>query len=131
MGEPVQHKAVGANAQAADFLDTEISWPVPGTVLLTVRGEVDTLTAPLFTAAAEQLVRTAGDTLVMDLTGVRFLASSGLAVLISGAHRAEERGLRLRLVVSTRAVLRPIEITGTGQLFDLYPDLEAATGGRD
>jgi anti-sigma B factor antagonist len=131
MGEPVRHEVVGAGVHASEFLDTEISQPVPGTVLLTVRGEVDTLTAPTFTTAAEELLTTAGDALIVDLTGVRFLASSGLAVLISSAHRAEERKLRLRLVVSTRAVLRPIEITGTADLFDLHSDLESATGGRD
>ena len=92
--------------------------------MLTVQGEIDTLTAPPFTAATTDLVTGPDETLVIDLTGVRFLASSGLAVLITAAHRAEERGTRLRLVVSTRAVRRPLEVTGTDQLFDMYPDLD-------
>jgi anti-sigma B factor antagonist len=67
----------------------------------------------------------------MDLTEVRFLASSGLAVLIEAAQRAEDRGIRLRLVITNRAVRRPLEITGTAALFDLHSDAESAYGGRD
>jgi anti-sigma B factor antagonist len=131
MGETVQPGSGVAGTSASEFLDTVISRAEPATVLLTVRGEIDTLTAPAFTAATDELLAASGDTLVIDLSEVRFLASSGLAVLISAAHRAEERGLRLRLVVPTRAVRRPIEITGTGELFDLHTDVDAATGGRD
>jgi anti-sigma B factor antagonist len=113
------------------FLDASLTRPFPDTAVLAVRGEVDTLTAPAFTAATDDLLSTSGDILVMDLTEVRFLASSGLAVLIKAAHRAEDRGIRLRLVISSRAVRRPLEITGTAALFDLHPDLESAYGGRD
>ena len=114
-----------------DFLVAALTRPYPDTAVLTVRGEIDTLTASAFTAATEELVTASGEVLVMDLTEVRFLASSGLAVLISAAHRAEERGIRLRLVITSRAVRRPLEITGTAALFDLHPDTRSAYGGRD
>jgi anti-sigma B factor antagonist len=130
MAEPA-YPARRAGSDLSEFLDTEISRPRPGTVLLAVRGEIDTLTAPAFTAATDELLAEPGEVLVMDLSDVRFLASSGLAVLISAAHRAEERGLRLRLVVTSRAVRRPLEITGTAELFELHPDPESACGGRD
>jgi anti-sigma B factor antagonist len=64
--------------------------------------------------------------LVVDLSGVTFLASSGLAVLIRAAHRAATRDLRLQLVAATRAVRRPLEITGVDRMFDLHPDVESA-----
>jgi anti-sigma B factor antagonist len=131
MGEPAQPRPGAAGSDVSEFLDTAFSRPRPGTVVLAVGGEIDTLTAPEFTAAAEELVSAPGEVLVMDLTDVRFLASSGLAVLISAAQRAEERGVRLRLVVTSRAVRRPLEITGTAALFDLYTDPESAYGGRD
>jgi len=114
-----------------EFLDTALTRPYPETVVLAVRGEIDTLTAPAFTAATEELLTASGEVLVMDLTDVRFLASSGLAVLITAAHRAEDRGIRLRLVITNRAVRRPLEITGTAALFDLHSDPESAYGGRD
>ena len=118
-------------ADTAEFLDATITRPHPGTAVLAVQGEIDTLTAPAFTAATTELVTGPDETLVIDLTGVRFLASSGLAVLISAAQRAEERGVRLRLVAASRAVRRPLEITGTAALFDLHSEPESAYGGRD
>lgn len=126
---PPDRGAVGADAP--ELLETRISRPTPGAVVLDVRGEIDSLTAPEFSAAVNDLVAVPADTLVVDLSGVRFLASSGLAVLIAGAQRTDERAVRLRLVVTTRAVRRPLEITGTDQLFELHPDIESAIGGRD
>jgi anti-sigma B factor antagonist len=123
--------APGSTAPASDasgeFLGTEITRSRPGSAVLEVQGEVDTLTAPQFSAAVDELMNDRDNTLVVDLSGVTFLASSGLAVLIQAAHRAEERGARLRLVVATRAVQRPLEITGTDQLFDMHADVRDAT----
>jgi anti-sigma B factor antagonist len=124
MAEPA---TPGGATSSGEYLDTSIARPRPGTAVLEVHGEIDTLTAPAFTAATTELVNGSDATLVIDLSGVRFLASSGLAVLITAANEAEERGARLRLVVATRAVRRPLEITGTDQLFDLYPDRDSAT----
>lgn len=118
--------------QHDDSLAVAITRPGSGTAVLGVHGEVDTLTAPQLTTALADLLACPEDVLVIDLTGVTFLASSGLAVLIQAAHRAEERpggrsGARLRLVATSRAVQRPLEITGSDQLFDVYADLGSAT----
>jgi anti-sigma B factor antagonist len=91
-----------------------------GSALLRVEGEIDTLTADELESGMEQLLAAPSDVLVIDLSDVTFLASSGLAVLIRAAHRAG--GRRLRLVTAARAVRRPLEITGSDQLFDLYTD---------
>jgi anti-sigma B factor antagonist len=108
------------------LIDTGLTRPLPGVVLLTAAGEVDTLTAPRLEAALGELVDSGARGLVADLTGITFLASSGLAVLIRAAHRAEADGRRLRLVTQGRPVLRPLQITGTDGLFDLHTDLDAA-----
>lgn len=100
--------------------------------LLTAAGEVDTLTAPQLEAAMDELLDTGERGLVADLTGITFLASSGLAVLIRAAQRAEADDRRLRLVVRGRPVLRPLQITATDALFDLHTDLDTAlTAARD
>ena len=92
--------------------------------LLVVEGEIDTLTAGSLERALTELLEDTSEVLVIDLSAVTFLASSGLAVLIRAAHQAGER--RLRLVSTARAVRRPMEITGSDQLFDLYPDRDTA-----
>jgi anti-sigma B factor antagonist len=47
-------------------------------------------------------------------------------VLIQAAQRAEDSGRGVHLVVSSRAVLRPLEVTGSDQLFTLHSDLGTA-----
>jgi anti-sigma B factor antagonist len=132
MPEPAPLESESPASEAAvEFLDTAITRPRPGVAVLRIQGEVDTLTATLFSDAVAELMDGSETMLVVDLSAVTFLASSGLAVLIQAAHRAEERNARLRLVVATRAVRRPLEITGTDQLFDMHSDVHDATGGDD
>jgi anti-sigma B factor antagonist len=109
-------------------LGVALSRPRPGVVVLSVRGEIDALTTPQLEPAVAELLDGPDDRRVIDLSEVSFLASSGLAVLIRAAQLAEERGARLRLVLVTRAVRRPLQITGSDQLFELFDDPDAAIG---
>ncbi len=111
---------------APPALDADLDLPQPGTAVLTVAGEVDTVTASHLGVVLSRLLDEPADVLVADLTGITFLASSGLAVLIQAASRADGTGRRLRLVASGRQVRRPLEITGTDQLFDLHDDRTSA-----
>ncbi len=115
---------IGDGDQSA--IGTGLTRPAPGVALLAAHGEVDTLTAPRLDSAIDELLQAPERVLVADLTRVRFLASSGLAVLIRAAHRAAADGRRIRLVTAGRPVLRPLRITGTDTLFDLHTDLDAA-----
>jgi len=112
--------------RAAGALVLDVDHPRPDTAVLVVSGELDTLTAPELDEALRALVGAPERLLVVDLSGVSFLASSGLAVLIQAAHRAEDRDRALHLVVTARAVRRPLEITGSDQLFVLHADLPSA-----
>lgn len=104
-------------------------------LILTVEGDVDGLTAPRLSAAMAAAFRVlAGRTLVLDLTHVRFLGSSGLRTLRdSGLEAASHEGYRpLRVVVDhTRPVIRPIEIVGLDQILALYHSVEDAIAAGD
>jgi anti-sigma B factor antagonist len=97
--------------------------------LLTVQGEVDTLTAPRLAEGLSGLLDDERSTPVVDLAGVSFLASSGLAVLIRAAHRASEQGRALHIVATSRAVTRPLEVTGSDRLFEMHGGLEEVFPG--
>lgn len=108
-------------------LGVAFSTPRDGLTLLAVRGEVDTLTAPRLDAALGELLAGPGD-LALDLEGVTFLASSGLGVLIDAARRAARDGRRLYVVATGRAVLRPLEVTGSAQLFTVLSGRDRIPG---
>lgn len=103
--------------------------PAPaGAVVVTAGGEVDMLTSPqLRTVVLEQFVDGAGvELVVLDLDGVTFLGTSGLAVLIEVREAAHASGVELRIVSSSRRVLRPLTIAGLVPLFDIHDSLDAA-----
>jgi anti-sigma B factor antagonist len=106
-----------------------------GVVVLRVDGELDMLTVPDLRADVHRATAATADSaecVVIDLTTVRFLSSSGLHLLISihADLAAESRTLRV-VTGPGRAVVRPLRITGLDGLLHLYPDLAAALAAGD
>jgi anti-sigma B factor antagonist len=95
------------------------------TRLLQASGEIDILSAPALRSALLPALETA-ERVVLDLSGVSFLGSSGLAVLVEARDQAQQGGHGLRLVCSSRIVLRALEATGLRDLFDIAADLPTA-----
>ena len=77
-----------------------------------VGGDVDTYTSPELRKALTELVREGHADLALDLSGVTFLDSSGLAVLINTAKACRTRGGSFRIAAATPVTLRLLEITG-------------------
>ncbi len=93
-----------------------------GTVTVSVAGEVDTFTAPTLRSALDSELQRQPPELVLDLRGIRFLGSAGLAVLVQTQVSADARGIALRLIATTRPVIRPLEVTGLLDLFTVTSD---------
>jgi anti-sigma B factor antagonist len=106
-----------------DVITLSTSTGDDGTVTVTVVGEVDTFTAPVLRASLDTQLEQQPTALVIDLCGVQFLGSAGLAVLVETQKSARSRDVGLRLVANTRAVTRPLEVTG---LIDLFTIAEKA-----
>ncbi|SDG59762.1 STAS domain-containing protein [Pseudonocardia oroxyli] len=112
-------------------LVTRLEHQSSGAAVVWVSGEIDTLTAPALDEALTALLAAdPSDGVVgVELSGVGFLASSGLAVLIRAAHQARAQGRDLHLVAGGRAVARPLQVTGSDRLFTLHDDLSTLPGG--
>ena len=106
-----------------DVITLSTSTDDDGTVTVTVVGEVDTFTAPVLRASLDTQLEQQPTALVIDLCDVQFLGSAGLAVLVETQRSARSRDVGLRLVANTRAVTRPLEVTG---LIDLFTIAEKA-----
>ncbi len=98
-----------------DLVSIDVTTSGPA-VRLTVAGEVDSSSAPALRAALENALAGGARELVVDLDRVTFLDSAGLCVLAATHRRADEEGFALRVLASTRAVMRPLQITGLWQL---------------
>ncbi|MEJ2858113.1 MULTISPECIES: STAS domain-containing protein [unclassified Saccharothrix] len=96
-----------------------------GVTVVAATGEIDMLTAP--DLRADVLGRIGEtDTLVLDMSGVSFLGSAGLAVLVEASQHAKRRGTAFRVVAVERAVTRPLAATGLGDVFSVYGSVEEA-----
>ena len=111
-------------APASDLVSIDVTGSASG-VLLTVAGEVDSSTAPSLRAVLDSAFADGVPALTVDLDGVTFLDSAGLCVLAAAHRRAAEDGVRLRVLASNRAVIRPLQITG---LYDLLAVEQAESG---
>ncbi|MGY2082232.1 STAS domain-containing protein [Blastococcus sp. SYSU DS0539] len=79
---------------------------------LTAAGEIDCTSAPQVRAVLDRLLDAAPREVVIDLSAVTFLDSAGLCVLAAAHRRARATGGRVRVLAATRAVIRPLQITG-------------------
>jgi anti-sigma B factor antagonist len=95
-----------------------------GRVRVAVTGELDMATAPALVAELDALLEVGFTELVVDLTRLEFIDSTGLRGLLQAGQRAHARGARLDVVGAGPAVRRAIEITGLDQVEPF-----AASGG--
>jgi anti-anti-sigma factor len=96
-----------------------------GTAVLRVDGALDLALAPKLRRLVERAARWEPELLVIDLTGVTFLASAGMAELVR-AHRGPTASAPLRVVASGRITLRPLELTRLVDELAIYPSLSDA-----
>jgi anti-sigma B factor antagonist len=95
------------------------------TLVVAVDGEVDLHTAPAVREAIESALADRPKRLVVDLTLVRFLNSAGLEVLLA-AHRLAGSHTDLRVVATTRATWRPLQIARLHEQLVIHTSRSAA-----
>jgi anti-sigma B factor antagonist len=99
-------------------------------VILTVCGEIDLATAPQLDAKLTDLVDNGAGSVVVDLTPVGFMDSTGLTVLLAGRQRARARGRSIELVCPEGPVLRVLRMTGVEKVVPVYSSLAEAVGAQ-
>jgi anti-sigma B factor antagonist len=100
------------------------------TLVFRLRGSLDLATAPTVRAALSDAVDKGSRHLLVDLSHLEFLDSTGLGVLIGAHRRATERDGSLRLVVQDGPISRLLNITGLIAVFAVYHSLEDARNDR-
>ena len=92
--------------------------------VITVSGEVDLATSPDLDAAIIAGLDSGAGSLVVDLTDVSFMDSSGLGVIVRGLKRCREADKDLDLVITNERVLKVFGITGLDQVIPIHDSLE-------
>jgi anti-sigma B factor antagonist len=91
-----------------------------------LHGRLNAVSAPELKARLKQLLQGGSAQLIVDLSGVAFVDSSGLSALISGLKSAREAGGYLKLAGLNEQVGSIFRLTRLDRVFEMYPDVDAA-----
>jgi anti-sigma B factor antagonist len=97
-----------------------------GPVVVSVSGEVDVYTAPQLRERLIELIDQGHYRIVVDLTRVEFLDSTGLGVLVGGLRRTRGHEGDVILVCTQPRIMKVFEVTGLNKVFSIAGSVESA-----
>lgn len=115
-----------------DALSVEIKSEHGGdAIVYRLSGSLDLATSPSLRAALIEAANEGKHDIVVDLSHLEFLDSTGLGAIIGAHRRALENGGAVRLVVNEGPIQRLLTITGLMRILSVYASLDAALNDRD
>ena len=96
------------------------------THVIVVVGEIHVSTADRFSQLLDEAIGRGKTAVVLDLSAVEFIDSTGLSVLLNGLRHVTRRGGRMVLVCANPTVMRLFEITHLDATFDIRPTRDEA-----
>jgi anti-sigma B factor antagonist len=97
-----------------------------GYEVLAVEGEIDIATAPRMMAALNEVLAEIESPLVVDLSRVVFMDSTGLALMMNTRRRVVRRGQGFAIVCPPGPIGRVFEIADMIETLRVFPDRESA-----
>ena len=94
--------------------------------IIHLMGNVDVPNACILRDALGRAANNAEDRVLVDLTDVSMLDSSGIGVLVAAQRRARTVGARFALAAPRERVARVLNMTGTTGLLDIHSSVAEA-----
>ena len=94
--------------------------------VLPLKGEIDLHVSPSVTALLDEMIDKKPERLVVDLSGVTYIDSAGLAALIQAMQKVEAYGGKFLLAGLQETVRSIFEISRLDQVFQIFPDADSA-----
>ncbi|HYR22814.1 MAG TPA: STAS domain-containing protein [Chthoniobacterales bacterium] len=98
--------------------------------VLPLEGEIDLHVSPEVAESLRTMIAKKPNVVVVDLTKVTYLDSSGLAVLIEGMQNVQEYGGTFALAGVQESVQHILEIARLDQVFQIFPDVDSALAAK-
>jgi len=96
--------------------------PSDGAHIIRVSGEIHVSTAPEFAQRLSSAIDNGKTAIVLDMSGVEFIDSTGLSVLLNGLRLVTQMHGRMAIVCTNPTVLRLFQITNLDETFDIFAD---------
>ena len=101
---------------------------VAGRAVIRVAGDVDIDTAPSLSLLVGDLLEEGRRDLVVDVSGVDFIDSTGLGVLVGALKDTERHDGTLELLCTRRRMLNLLHLAGLDEAFTVHEAEIAGTG---
>ena len=98
--------------------------------VLPLQGEIDLHVSPEVAESLRAMTAKRPNRVVVDLTKVTYLDSSGLAVLIEGMQNVQEYGGQFAVAGVQESVKHIFDIARLDQVFRIFPDVDAALAAK-
>ena len=95
-------------------------------VLLSLAGKMNAVTTPALKTKLKALAAKGRTRVVVDMGGVSFIDSSGLAALVSGLKAVRSVGGSLKLAAVNDPPREVFRLTMLERVFEFYPSAQAA-----
>lgn len=92
-----------------------------GAAVLTAVGAVDIESRGQLQAECQKLLTTGPVGLVIDMSGVTFMDSTGIGTLVEVSHSAQDAGVTFTIRRPSARVVRILQATGLVDVWDITP----------
>src|SRR4029453_7231398 len=97
--------------------------------VLPLKGEIDLHVYPAVTASLNAMIKKKRKRLVVDLSRVTYVDSTGLAAFIRAMQKVEAYGGKFSLASMPETVRSIFEVSRLDQVFKIFPDVDTAMSG--
>ena len=97
--------------------------------VIELQGRLDITSSPELEAAANEILANGQGTLVIDCSGLKYISSSGLRVLLIAARQFSAAGGRLVLCGVSGHIRKVFDISGFSSIFTIKETQDEAVAG--
>ena len=90
--------------------------------VIDLSGELDAYTCSMFRDAIIDVIEQGHPSVVVNMSEVEYIDSSGLGTLVGGLKRSSEKGGKIAVVCSANQICKVFEITGLEKVFPIFKD---------
>lgn len=100
--------------------------PLKGVCVLSVGGEVDLSSSPQLRSAMSPHLKKKKRALIVDLSGVGYMDSSGIATLVEAMKVGQKCKMKFRLAAPSPAVMEVFKMAHLDKIFEVHTSCDEA-----
>ena len=109
-------------------MQTQLPSPTGSWIVMPLTGDVDLASAPALRTRLVEATSDAPAHVILDLTRLDFIDSTGLGVLVGTLRRVRGGGGEMRIAGAPPGIERVFSVTGLDRVFQLASSVEEAAG---